>query len=331
MTTTTAASSAAIPLTTVFTPPASCTSVNVVSSECPGSTCDGLYNIVQTTGPNCFPSGWATTATWFSPGLFCPTGYTVNDTNVVTSGLGITETQARCCPSGYTIATELKAPWWTPEPCTKISTKVTVLEFTVLGATPTTTTAITYTNPIIHAYPIELRWQSTDSVDSGMESSATVALTSSSATSTSSSTSSTSTSISTPTSTSSSTGTASTSSGLSTGAKAGIGVGVAAAAIIVIMLSLLIWFRRRRNQKASSTQPSTGYARDGSIFRKTAKQDPVELPTHTPELHGNFSPASELDSDRGFSERGYSEHGYSEGARSEYGQIESQMQRSPRA
>lgn len=57
----------------------------------------------------------------------------------------------------------------------------------------------------------------------------------------------------------------------------------------------------------------------------------MELPTYTPELHGNFSPASELDSDRGFSERGYSEHGHSEGARSEFGQIESQMQRSPRA
>lgn len=99
MTTATAATSAAIPLTTVFKPPASCTSVNVVSSDCLGSTCDGLYNIVQTTDTNCYPSGWATTATWFSPGVYCPAGYTVNDTNVVTSGLGITETQARCCPS----------------------------------------------------------------------------------------------------------------------------------------------------------------------------------------------------------------------------------------
>ncbi|KAJ5883615.1 uncharacterized protein N7473_010501 [Penicillium subrubescens] len=299
MTTATAATSAAIPLTTVFTPPASCTSVNLVSSDCSKSTCDGLYNIVQTTDTNCYPSGWATTATWFSPGLYCPTGYTVNDTNVVTSGLGITETQARCCPSGYAFATQLQAPWWTPEPCTKISTTTTVLEFTILGATPTTTTAITYKNPIIHAYPIELRWQSTDSVDGGVKSSATVELTSSSGTS--------------ATSTSTSTGGASTSTGLSTGAKAGIGVGVAAAAIIAIILSLLFWVRRRRNQKAVSTLPSAGHTRGGSIFKKTPQQEPVELPTYTPELHGSFSPHSELDSsDRGFSERGYSEHGHSE-------------------
>lgn len=99
MTTPTSASSAAIPLTTVFTPPVSCSSVNWVSSDCLKSTCEGVYNIVQTTDTNCYPSGWATTATWFSPGLYCPTGYTINDTNVVTSGLDITETQARCCPS----------------------------------------------------------------------------------------------------------------------------------------------------------------------------------------------------------------------------------------
>lgn len=99
MTTSTSSTSGAIPLTTVFTPPASCTSVNWVSSDCKKSTCEGVYNIVQTTDTDCYPSGWAKTATWFSPGLFCPTGYTVNNTNVVTSGLGITETQARCCPS----------------------------------------------------------------------------------------------------------------------------------------------------------------------------------------------------------------------------------------
>ncbi|CEO58936.1 hypothetical protein PMG11_03628 [Penicillium brasilianum] len=314
MTTSTSSTSAAIPLTTVFTPPASCTSVNWVSSDCQKSTCDGVYNIVQTTDTDCYPSGWAKTATWFSPGLFCPTGYTVNNTNVVTSGLGITETQARCCPSGYAFATKALEYWWTPEPCTKISKTTTVIDYTVLGVTPTTTTAVTYTHPIIHAYPVELRWQSTDSVDAVVESSATVMLTSSTGTSASS--------TSTPSS-------SSASSGLSTGAKAGIGIGVAAAAIIVIVLSLLFWFRRRRTQKAS-TQTSDDYSRDGSVFDRAPRQEPVELPTYTPELHGNFSPASELASDQTYSEQGYSEHGHSEGAQSEVGQFQSRMHHSPR-
>lgn len=101
----------------------------------------------------------------------------------------------------------------------------------------------------------------------------------------------------------------------------------------MIVLGLLFWFRRRKNQK-SLTQTSGDYGQEGSILKKKRQQEPVELPAHpalwTPELHGDFSPASELDSDRGLSERGYSEHGHSEGTHSEFGQIESQMQRNPR-
>lgn len=70
------------------------------------------------------------------------------------------------------------------------------------------------------------------------------------------------------------------------------------------------------------------------MSNKAPQQEPVELPEHsgpwTPELYGNFSPPSELDSDRGFSDRGYSEQGHSDRAHSEFGQIEDQMQRSPR-
>ncbi|KAJ5166922.1 uncharacterized protein N7482_005703 [Penicillium canariense] len=307
--TTTSSSSAAIPLTTEFAPPASCSSLSWVSSDCMKSTCDGVYNIVRTPDTDCFPSGWATTQTWFSPGYYCPTGYTVDKTDIVTSGLGITETQAKCCPEGFAIATKSPLVWYTAEPCTAISSGATTITYTVLGATPTTTTAITYRNPIVHAYPIELRWQSTDHPDPAITSSVTETSPASSATSTTSTTS---------------TAAADNTSGLSPGAKAGIGAGVAVAAISVIALALLFWFRQKRSRKSSAQAPD-GSVRDGPAFKKTVPSEPVELPTHsdpwTPELHGDFSPMSELGSDRVCSERGYSARTHSERAHSEYGQI----------
>lgn len=91
-------STAAVPLTTVFTPPASCDKLHWVSSKCLESTCKGIYNIVRATDPACFPSGWETTKTGFSPGLSCPANYYVNTSDVVVLGVDATETHATCCP-----------------------------------------------------------------------------------------------------------------------------------------------------------------------------------------------------------------------------------------
>ncbi|EPS25827.1 hypothetical protein PDE_00763 [Penicillium oxalicum 114-2] len=293
---------APVPLTTVFNPPSSCSRLEQVSSECQ-KDCSGLYNIVQTTDPNCFPSGWATTATWFSPGINCPKGYTINDSNTVTSGLQITETQARCCPSGYTIATDLPHTWWTAEPCTKVIDTTTTLEFTVYsatGASPTITTQMTITGPIIHAYPVELRWQSTDS--QFLVPGQTTAPTGASLTNASPSPASTP-ADSPPTSTSSSispsSSSSSSSSGLSTGTKAGIGIGVAAGAIAIIALVFFLW--RRRGKKNRMQYPGDDDDPSDEIpVRQVPGHMPVELPTpvgtRSQEVHGQSRPwASELD------------------------------------
>ena len=96
--TTSSASAAAVPLTTSFIPPASCDRQTWVSSDCQLSTCKGIYNIVRLTDSNCFPSGWETSQTAFSPGLICPSGYSINTQQTVTQGVGAIETQASCCP-----------------------------------------------------------------------------------------------------------------------------------------------------------------------------------------------------------------------------------------
>ncbi|KAJ5491094.1 hypothetical protein N7539_002661 [Penicillium diatomitis] len=305
--------SAAAPLTTVFSPPASCTNVQQVSSECQ-KDCKNLYNIVQITDSNCFPSQWATTATWFSPGIYCPKGYTVADSHTVTSGLQLTETQARCCPSGYTMATDLAQAWWTAEPCTKVSAVTTTLNFTVYsatGASPTTTSEMVIRGPIIHAYPVELRWQSSDSAALGSGSttaSAVPTFTDATTTKTSASTTGPTSSATSPSTAPPSSDGAHGSSGLSTGAKAGIGIGVAAAVIIILALLFCLW--RRRKGSASSASPSKerkvslGNAQDdvyGEIpVRQVPGHKPVELPTRatgwSEELHGQSHPApSELE------------------------------------
>jgi hypothetical protein len=95
------------PLTTVFTPPASClTDTNYYSYT--ASQSNALFNIGNNVGcggyqcyagypsdSNCYPTGWALSQA-FSPGV-CPESYTIACSSLITSGTAI-ETIATCCP-----------------------------------------------------------------------------------------------------------------------------------------------------------------------------------------------------------------------------------------
>jgi hypothetical protein len=83
------------PLTTIFTPPASCVTDHYRSTNSP-EYYDGL-------GPSpvaseCFPSNWEPIPDfYFSPGI-CPAGYTGEATSIVVLNTR-TETVVDCCPS----------------------------------------------------------------------------------------------------------------------------------------------------------------------------------------------------------------------------------------
>ncbi|KAJ5306821.1 hypothetical protein PENANT_c003G01640 [Penicillium antarcticum] len=81
------------PLTTVFTPPASCAAPRTVANY--GypyllEGCEGPY------GDECCPEGWKYNA-YFSPGR-CPTSY---KTCTLPTGAQRAETTAYCCPNGF--------------------------------------------------------------------------------------------------------------------------------------------------------------------------------------------------------------------------------------
>jgi len=82
-----------VPLTTIFTPTASC--LSSIFQE------DERYAVLGS--PNnpevCFPSGWAVgSANYFSPGL-CPSGYTAACSSLNTLPNTAIETVVTCCPT----------------------------------------------------------------------------------------------------------------------------------------------------------------------------------------------------------------------------------------
>jgi hypothetical protein len=87
-----------VPLTTIFTPPASC-SVRDFSYDPIGDRVCWDQDLINTATLTCYPSRFAEahsgkTAAYFSPGV-CPRYYTT----IRTSENDIKETLATCCPS----------------------------------------------------------------------------------------------------------------------------------------------------------------------------------------------------------------------------------------
>ncbi|KAJ6083348.1 hypothetical protein N7467_007483 [Penicillium canescens] len=280
MTTTTVSASTPasnVPLTTLFTPPSSCDNYSWISSDCLGTTCQGVYNIVRATESECYPPGWATSATTFSPGLVCPSGYSIAATTLASYGAASSETRATCCPSGFTVATESPLAWYTPEPCIRTTDVPTTITFKVVGVTPTTTTAITWSNPVYHAMPVGLAWQSSDTVSTSVDLTPTTATSSTTATNSAAAT------------TSSAPSSGESSSGLSTGAKAGVGVGVSVGVIaIALAIGAFFWLRRRKSQGSLQQVPSEY----GSTLKTPSHGKPTEL-----EGMSSTSGATELPAD----------------------------------
>jgi hypothetical protein len=81
-----------IPLTTIFVPAALRRAVLQIFIPL-GST---TYSIGGPSPSQCFPSGWASSSQYFSPGI-CPLGYIQACSVVATAGT-VTETRATCCP-----------------------------------------------------------------------------------------------------------------------------------------------------------------------------------------------------------------------------------------
>ncbi|KAJ5981139.1 hypothetical protein N7481_008437 [Penicillium waksmanii] len=241
-----------LPLTTFFKPPSSCDNLSWVSSDCLGSTCERIYNIVRATETQCYPSGWSTLATAFSPGIICPGGYSIAATSLISFGAASTETQATCCPSGFTVATENSQAWYEREPCLMRSKGVTTLTYTIIGTTPITTTAITYSNPVVHAMPIGIMWQSTDTTSSPTTTSSTLT---------------TKRPIPIPTS-------AQNHSSLSSGAKTGIGIGVSIGVVAIALVFGAFFCFRRRRTRGSTLQ---ALSEDDSKQKKFSNRIPTEL------------------------------------------------------
>ncbi|CZR64316.1 uncharacterized protein PAC_14214 [Phialocephala subalpina] len=281
----------ASPLTTTFTPAASCTNNFYTNTE------SNWYSIGGPLASQCFPSGWASTSQYFSPGI-CPDGYTQ-----ACSALNGAETRATCCPtedeerfgkeanadktnSGYVCYTPT-AFNFPGQACASIFTSeitTTVTDgsaLTVLLATLHTKTEA------VNGYGVSIRYDANDFVSS---------TSSSSSVSGSSSTSNTSSQTSSPTSSGTSTGTGSSSpsssasSGLSTGAKAGIGVGVAAVALIALF-ALGFWILKKRRGRNETDYQVALTGKEG--WRANAQ--PIhEVYTPPSELGGSSSRGPEV-------------------------------------
>ncbi|KAJ5673080.1 hypothetical protein N7507_002207 [Penicillium longicatenatum] len=247
--------SGSLPLTTTFKPPSTCLKHIATSDYSTNSKNGDVYfhfHLGNYSATECYPSGWNPTS-FYSPGV-CPEGY-----EVVTSSLNIidtlTQTQARCCPSGFWPATE-SSNWQSSEPCSSTWLKTDTKTITTHG-----TTSISYSSGWwgLDAYAVSIEWMSTDfktstpteATETGTMSTANV-IGESSAASTSTSSAS--------------------SSGLSSGAKAGVGAGVSCGAIVIALLIFGFLVLRRKRQRKNGVQHMPGVSTE-------ARDPPAEMPT----------------------------------------------------
>ncbi|KAK3363134.1 hypothetical protein B0T25DRAFT_31407 [Lasiosphaeria hispida] len=214
----------------------------------------------------CLPSGFSKDATaFFSPGIFCPSGYRSACSDNL--GVGSIETIV-CCPTRGDITlscvhtTSLKEEWKDMF-CTWIApgspgTKLTVTSSR--GDQTTFTTVDTVESPGgINAYGVRMVRQSTDVSDHSTVTSSPL----SSSTTQSPSSSTTTSNITT------------TSSSLSTGAAVAIGVTIAVVVLAVVAGGFFLWWRRRHQQHTSP--PSSNKYHHPTTTAGVAQ--PVELPT----------------------------------------------------
>ncbi|KAJ5480525.1 hypothetical protein N7530_006034 [Penicillium desertorum] len=238
-----------MPMSTIFTAPASCSNSWTFEPEGANNVPNGILiqNAVASDNadPACFPSGYSqyerikpTIA--YSPG-YCPGGYTSADLvihNPVTT--------AMCCPSDFSYYEEDRGRS-TYAGCISSLPSSSSTIVTVRQVESESTQVI---GPVtMWAQPIQIQLQASDE-------SLFVSATTTTSSDTSSGSSETPTQTGPADPTTSDTDTGGESSGLSTGASIGIGVGVGVGGLIVIA-ALAFWLFRRRQNKAKKSLPDT--------------------------------------------------------------------------
>ncbi|QIW96331.1 hypothetical protein AMS68_001849 [Peltaster fructicola] len=246
-----------VPLTTVFTPPASCSKLPFTFWNNNGSTTywRNAFSLKQASDADCYPTSFylrqATGTTMeYSPGV-CPTGY--HAAEIVQSGSAAPITSF-CCPSGFA--------YYNGAGC---YSRVTTTTNVVINSF--TTTAIT-TPFTAWDWHVQAVWQSTDlgsftpasapllaaekgTTVTAVSSAAGASLAPDASQAADSNGSSTSSSSSSTT-----TATANASSGLSGGAIAGIVIGAIAGVALLFALVFFLLYRRKKKQQRQSVPPA---------------------------------------------------------------------------
>ncbi|RLL97009.1 hypothetical protein CFD26_106861 [Aspergillus turcosus] len=238
-----------IPMVTVYTPPASCSSSwTYEASTYNGITSGILLQNAFSVDTNCFPPGFQQNgrilaSQVFSPGA-CPDQYSTQQF-VVSNAI----TTATCCLSDFSLyaGSGYVGCVSTFTGATKVAARAGGIIFSTSDYTTSTSISGTYT---MWGMPIVIEVESTDRslYTTAPSTSATTTATATAPSSTS--LTSSSSHIATQTTVSSS------SSGLSSGAKAGVGVGVGVGVGALAVLGFLaFWLRRRRKAPAPSGPP----------------------------------------------------------------------------
>ncbi|KAH6875226.1 hypothetical protein BKA58DRAFT_467051 [Alternaria rosae] len=267
-------------ITTVFTPPPSCTET-ITSAT--GALFVGHYRLdfdqecyPKASGPSEAPapsSGWD--AYYYSPAI-CPAGWTAATTftsaipihpTPSAYSLGSATTAALCCPLGYSLFLD-------GHQCSSIITANQVLTVRIYDG-PFSSSNLSISTQAsdwwVFGDGVPIMWQSTDSAVL-----ARATFTASSQTITGPTQISPSTS---PTDKISSTETPSSSpGGLSTGVKAGLGVGITVAVIVLLVVAFLLGKRRRRHYE--HTPATQEYAMPGHDVPKHGEFDQGNLGYH---------------------------------------------------
>ncbi|CAD0083048.1 unnamed protein product, partial [Aureobasidium vineae] len=88
-----------LPLTTIFTPPTSC-STRPFTLSTSNNILVGIWNYSSNSVDLCYPPDWATAKTnYYTPGV-CPKGHTYAGIDVGSESLDVRYTPVNCCPSG---------------------------------------------------------------------------------------------------------------------------------------------------------------------------------------------------------------------------------------
>lgn len=261
-----------LPLTTTFTPAPACLSDIHWASQ-------SAWYVLGEYNTDCMPysSGVAlpnpTLSSFYSPALYCPSGYTV----ACSSEVG-PETRAVCCPrlddvpilskKSFTCYTS-PPNWgaWSSYGCalamgTAVSDGPITIVATDAAGTRTTSTSLTNVNEGLNAYSVQIRWHASDlalasstTQSSSLTSTATSSGAGSTASSEASSTALSTTRSTTPASTSTNKQAEQSnlpSGGLSTGVIIAVGVIVPIVVIVAFVAGFFIW--RRKRQYRSGTR-----------------------------------------------------------------------------